>query len=288
MKTNAIIRIVIWSFILLVLVSVLCGVLYGRMLDTHRSERMEFTYGEASPHGTGGSQAAVDAAQVRQLTIEWVAGDITVQAKEGISQIRFSEDALECGYPMVYEHRDEKLTIRFCEESFGFKNFEEDARKNLMIEVPADWVCRELKLAVAAADVTVHGLLAREVDFDGASGECDFLDCTIGDLDVDAAAGDVTFTGSLETLDLDATSGSFAGVFTNTPGRIEMDGMSGDLDITLPDSGGYTATIDGLSSSIRTEGHSAAVKDNAYTYGDGSCRINLDGISCDLTIRLEE
>lgn len=295
MKTNAIVRIIIWSLVIVLLLGVLCSSLFGWKINTRHSTMTEFNRAERDDSENTLSTVSVDtltegsanASEIRKLTIVWVAGDIDIIVKRDSDKIRFAEDAMGCDYPMVYKQRGEELTIQFCEESFKLQNFGSDIRKDLIIEVPAEWVCQELELDVAAADLTARELMAKEVDFDGASGTCDFQDCVIGSLDVDAASGDITYTGSLKELDLDAASASFTGTFTENPNRLDLDGMSAELEITLPAEGGYTAKMDGMSGKLSSEGHLTKVQNGEHIYGDGSCRISLDGLSCDLVIRLD-
>jgi len=291
MKTNAIVRIVIWSIVIVLLLGVLCNTLFDRNRNTFREEIFVFDRAEGSRTESEQvpviRESSVNASDISKITIMWVAGDIDIRVKEGSDQIRFAENAGDCEFPMVYSQKGDELTIQFCKESFGLRNFGGDIRKDLVIEIPAEWHCRELELDVAAADLTVQELTAEEVDFDGAAGNCVFQDCRIGSLDVDAASGDISYTGSLKELDLDAASASFTGKFTDNPRVLNLDGMSAELDITLPADGGYTARMDGPSGSLSIVGHTTAVRNDAHIYGDGSCRISLDGLSCDLTIQLD-
>lgn len=370
MKTNAIIRIIIWSLVIVLLVGVLNSVLFGwrqnRRYDDSPVETLvpvrdpevksdkddvltatvtreveisitggdtENTIGTLSPGDTveyyrisslngedwvrisapeegwipasaldlpeirekaavsvaTGSEFTVNADQVHKISIEWVAGDITIVPVKGIDQIRFTEDAdPDNRYQLSYKVSGEELKILFSKEMVKFSGISigSGVKKDLLIEVPAEWVCRELELDVAAANLEVRDLIIHEVDFDGAAGICNFHDCVIGDLDMDSASGDITLTGQLENLDFDAASASFTGVFINTPRSVDVDGMSGSVDITLPADGGYTVSIDGLSCNFGTDSHNTEYHNGMHVYGDGSCRIQLDGMSCDLTVRL--
>ncbi len=131
----------------------------------------------------------------------------------------------------------------------------------------------------ANADLNLQNLIIDDLDFDGASGICRFSDCRIRTLDLDTASGDVTFSGTLDALDFDAASASFTAIVTNTPVALEMDSMSGRLDITLPEDCGYTVNMDALSSNFHSD------FGNALLSGDGRCRIETDGMNCDVIIR---
>ena len=127
----------------------------------------------------------------------------------------------------------------------------------------------------------------REVDFDGASGTCEFENCTVDEMDIDTASGDIRFIGALDILDCDAASASVYAVLSNTPSRLDMDSMSGDLDITLPGDAGFTVTLDGMTSDFSSD-FETTVKNGNQVCGDGRCRINIDAMSGDVTIRKGE
>ena len=292
MKTNAIIRIVIWSIVLAALIGVLVFFLAGTPFS--RSTSIEATavpieLEETPVHILPNEETLTFPEAITDIEISWVAGDILIMAKD-VAEITVSEsDVTDHQYSLVWQVRNGKLEIDFCEDTLtsgiGISFGKETASKDLYIYVPMDWNGNSIEIDAAATNVEMQGLILREMDFDGASGTCDFVNCQIGDLDIDTASGDVTFSGTLDTLDFDAASASFIGELSNVPSRIDMDGMSGSLDITLPEDCGYTLTMDGMSSSFHSDFQETQTKNKSHIYGDGRCRINVDGMSCDVTIR---
>lgn len=243
-----------------------------------------------SPAGSADPDTiTLDPRQINEIDIEWAAGDITIEPAE-VDAIQFSESASEKNkHPMVWKQNNDKLTIRFSENQtldFGFGiTLNDVVSKDLTILVPIGWECESLEVDAASATLEVKNMVIEEVDFDGASGICKFENCTIRELDVDTASGDIYFTGSLDVLDCDAASASLYAVFDNAPSRIDMDSMSGDLDITLHQGVGFTVSMDALSSDFHCEFGYSQKKDGTYSRGDGKCRINLDALSGDLYIR---
>ena len=285
MKTNAIIRIVLFSLALLILGSILlCVVSYELFaFDSHTvTVRNESTVTDAVQANFVGK-----ASDIQHLEIEWAAGSITILPDSDSDRIYVSETQVSKEkYAMHITQSGNKLKIEFNDEDgfyIGFGSNEFDA-KDLVISVPADWICHSLEIDAAAADVKISGLTVREVDFDGASGICTFEDCQIEKLDMDTASGDVEFTGTLESLDFDAMSARFTGTFQNIPNRIDIDTMSGDLDISLPDNCGFTLSLDALSGDF-TSDFATTMNGETYRYGDGQCRINVSAMSGDVTIR---
>lgn len=293
MKRNAIIRIITWCLVLVVLMGVLCNVLYRDRLRYMGSATVETAIPvklEETPVQmlSNEEELSIPASSIREIEIEWAAGDIVIMTKD-VDSITVSEsDVTDPKYSMVWNTKGETLEICFCEEMVGSAlgiDFGGDISKDLYIYVPQDWACDSLEIDAAAANVEMQNLTIGELDFDGASGTCDLQNCNIQDLDIDTASGDVYYQGSLNTLDFDAASASFIGDLQNTPSRIDMDGMSGCLDIALPEDCGYTLSMDGLSSRLSSDFEGTSMKNGSHVFGDGRCHINVDGMSCDVTLR---
>lgn len=284
MNKNAVVRIVVWSIVILVLV---CILIAGLSFNLFSSFRRTIVTDEVKI-GTGtGEEACVSAKEIRDISIDWVAGSITI-APGDVQDITFSESTVSNDkYAMVWKQSGDKLTIQFCREtvSFGFGvNINGSLNKDLVITVPRDWTCDSLEIDAASAKLEVRDLTIREVEIDTASGISDFENCTVDSLDVDTASGDVEFTGSLNELDCDAASASFVGVLSNVPSRISMDSMSGDLDITLPEDAGFTVDMDAMSSDFSSD-FPTTIKNGNHVCGDGRCRIRVNAMSGDVIIR---
>lgn len=237
-----------------------------------------------------GEKNSFTASEISEIEIEWVAGDILIQTGN-TDQISVDEDgSFDEKYAMVLKKQGNELKIAFCEDSVSKLigiNSANNLSKDLTITVPVDWVCESLEIEAASASVEVNNLTIREVDFDGASGTCEFENCTVEEIDIDTASGDIRFVGSLNTLDCDAASASVYAVLSNTPSRLDLDTMSGDLDITLPYDAGFALALDGMNMDFESE-FETTLKNGNYVCGDGRCRINVDAMSGDVIIRKGE
>ena len=293
MKRNAIIRIILWSLVIVVLSTVLASVLFGWTLR----DRRLFDLSEAPLETLAADidvvydgKSIFSPTDIREIEIEWVAGDILIQSAD-TEEITVKED----GYSnpedaMILRHHEDTLKIQFCEDAIdgmgiGFNN--SDITKDLTILVPRDWELGSLEIDCASATVEVNHMIIREVDFDGASGTCEFEECTVEEMDIDTASGDIRFIGNLGMLDCDAASASVYAVLTNTPSRLDMDSMSGDLEIVLPSDAGFTLSMSTMSGSFETE-FETTQKHGNHICGDGRCRINLDALSGDVIIRKDD
>lgn len=283
MKANAIVRIVLFSIAIVILISILLGVLLVH----------EFAYnfdwsilsGEFSQvnEGTLASSGSVSADGIRDIEIEWAAGSVTLRPGDTDTITFFETDGLSEKDKMVWRQTGDKLVIHFSqtENYFGINI---DRSKDLLITVPRDWVCDDLEINAASARVDITNMTINGVNFNGASGDCHFSNCHVGELDVDTASGNIRFTGTLESLDCDAASASCIIHVTNVPLRIEADMASGDLDLTLPEDCGFTVSLDALSGNFSSD-FATTTQNGNYVHGDGSCRISVTAMSGDVTIR---
>lgn len=247
------------------------------VMETTSSQEPEIT----------GYGVALDAASIRDIEIEWAAGSIRILPKD-ITEIRISEQGVnQSEKPMVWKVRDGKLAIQYAENkkiSLGIGIQWDDIIKDLIIEVPKDWQCDSLEVTAAAASLEVKELTIREMEFDGASGSCVFDSCTVETLDLDTASGNVHFTGSLQQMECDAASADIVLELTNVPRSLDMDTASGDLDVTLPADAGFTVTLDTLSGDFESD-FETTMRAGSYVAGNGHCRIDVDAMSGDVTIR---
>lgn len=289
MKTNAIVRIILFSVAILVLLGILiAGLGIGLFAADLRAYEGSVTTDEryVTPVDSGDNvftQEGVlefQASEIRDLHIEWAAGSITIEPGD-TDVIKVREYG--SGNPFVCRQSGDKLVIKFddIEVYFGITI---EHSKDLVITVPRDWVCGTLEMDVASANVDVSNLTIQNVEFDGASGVCTFANCNVSEMDMDTASGDIRFSGSLNYLECDAASADCVLVLSNVPRVIDMDGASGDMDITLPEGSGFTVSMDGLSTDFTSE-FDFVSRNGCYVCGDGSCRIEIDAMSGDLTIR---
>ena len=297
MKSNAIIRIVLFSLAILVLLGILASVLFVRafMIDLSESGIVDALHNvfearesdEIRIDGSGRS-GEYDGTQIHDIEIEWAAGTIVIQPGD-TRNIYFEESAVSnSDYQLTTKRSGDKLSIKFCEEivsSWGFgAKLNSDVSKDLVITVPRDWNCDTLEIDAAAARVEITDLQINELDFDGASGELLLDNCTIVNLDVDTASGDVEFSGVLKQLDFDAASAKFHGEFYQVPQQLYLDSMSGDVDLILPEYCGFEMDYDTLSGSFNSD-FAFSSNGTSYRCGNGDCQIKVSGMSADVNIR---
>lgn len=283
MRSNAIIRIVVFSLAILVLLGIGTAILSFNLFITDGKVAFD----------TVGKVEAMEQLQmeyitpdIRNIEIEWIAGSISFQKDPYVTSIEVHEfSPVDSKYQMICKQSGQTLKIQFCEEDFGpiSLGVDVDVSKDLVIKVPTNWECNSLEIDTAAAEVVMSDLMIQKFDFDGASGECRITNCEIGELDIDTASGDVMFSGTLETLDCDAASADCTVEVANIPRSIKMDAMSGDLELILPPSAGFICTLDAMSSSFDTD-FECKNENGTYICGDSACQIKVSTLSGNVSI----
>ncbi len=253
MKSNAIIRIVLYSLVILLLSGILLlGLGIGQYSFQFRSESGTVVNGTAS----------VSADSIRNLEIDWAAGDIHILTAQ-TEQITIQESgANDTRYQMTYDLQGDALKLSYNASYIGFGSM---PSKDLTLTVPEDWKCEGLEIDGAALSIRISNLSVEELDLDGAANE-------------------LNFTGKLGSADIDGASNKITLVCQDRLQQIDMDGVSCKLELTLPKDCGFQAELDGLSSAFRSD-LPFTKRDGQYEYGDGYCKISADGISCQVTVK---
>lgn len=280
MKTNALIRIVLLSLILVILV----GLLVTSLMGADVFSLFNLTAHIFSPleGGTTASSGTVQSDQIKNIEIEWISGTITLQPGDG-DVIRFSETSgVPEKYTMIYSTSGDTLMIQYCSSlkisSAGLPE------KDLVITVPADWLCSELSIDAADADIKIYDQQLTKLELNSADGRLFGKNCSIAQLDIDAADIDISFSGQVNRFECDAASAYIDMAVTNHPSRFDLDMADGVLNLTLPSDCGFQIRTDCMSKSFSSE-FDVRLLDDAYIFGDGHCVIDISAMSVEIGIQ---
>ena len=277
MKRNAILRIILFSFLAVVLVGVLIS---GIALKKYQMPSVVVRKSFEAPLV---NENEFDAREIDQLNIDWAAGKIVIVPVEG-KKISVTEELLGTDNTMVLKRDGSTLYVQYCEEAVGISFGTGSLKKNLYITVPQDWECKELEIDAASATVQGEYLTIRELASSTASGTHTFTNCQVGTMKMETVSGNFSFSGTLEKLDFNGVSAQLDLVLTNEPKSIKLESVSGDLNLTLPEGCGFTLDKDTVSGRFSSE--LATTEENGkIVHGDGGCEIEVEGVSSSVYIR---
>ena len=277
MKRNAILRIILFSFLAVVLVGVLIS---GIALKQYQVTGVVVRE-SADVLAVGGYSSP--AKEVDRLKIAWAAGKIVIVPTDR-DDITVTEELLGGDKTMVLKKDGSTLYVQYCEGAVGISFGSGSLKKNLYITVPQDWECKELEIDAASATVQGEYLTVRELASSTASGTHTFTNCQVGTMKMETVSGDLNFTGTLEKLDFNGVSAQLDLALTNAPKSIELESVSGDLNLTLPESCGFTVDKDTVSGRVSSE-LPTTEQNGKIVYADGHCEIEVEGVSASVHIR---
>lgn len=244
MKRNAIGRIIVFYVLALVLTGILIS---GIMAGKESAITLD-------------GETHVDVKGIKNLQINWAAGSVEVRTGE-VHAITIFENGNNSKYKAVYNIQDDTLIIDYCSSNGTTGNIEE---KHLIVTVPSDWYCHEMELNCAALDIRLS-------------------DLQIGSLELDGAGCDLTFTGSIGTLRVDGAAVKLSVFCQNRVSEVEINGASCKLNLTLPRNCGFRVDTNGLGCDFNSDLPGIS-QNGTYTYGSQHCKIDIDGLGCEVTI----
>ena len=258
MKPNAIVRIILYS--------VLALALTGALVAGIGTNSFGFLVNFGGSGTTVEGEVPIDASLVKNIEIDWAAGSIKIQVAD-TDHITICEIVPEdCKYWMAYALDDDTLSISYSKGTIGvgFGNWNIPS-KDLMITVPKDWVCEDLEI-------------------DGAALEIDIQDVRVGSFELDGASCDVDLVGYVDKVDIDGASTDIHITSFDPVSSVQIDGASCELELTIPNGCGFLVELNGLNYGFHCDLDYSNLS-GAYAYGNRHCVVNVDGISCDVTIK---
>ena len=277
----AVIRIVLLGLLALVLSAILLGSCLA--VDIFDGTIQEFFTQTPQEGAVSSSSGVVPASQVKDIRIQWVSGSITVVPGD-VTDIRFSETgSFSEKDRMVWKQSGASLVIQFCKGNISLIGNNISVSKDLTVTVPRDWICRDMEIDSVSAQIQVSELRATEVELVNVSGSCLFTQCSVDDFSMETVSGKVRYEGTLRELDMDTVSANCTAVLFETPEKVDMDAVSGDLELILPEDAGFTLDLDSVSGDFTSEFATTASKER-HTCGDGSCKISADSVSGNIYI----
>lgn len=313
MKTSAIIRIVIYAFLAVLLVGILCvgilkpGWIPSKFIIHTGGLQSELDYPDSESYTRGGGSVQPDL--VEKIEVHWGAGEVLISTYDG-DRIRFSETAdskLSEDEEMRYLIRDGKLFIQHRKPFSFFGIGEAYKQKTLTLEIPAsmtkDSALQELKLETISASMTANDLAAQDLRINTTSGDlslthavCDTAelettsgnittnDLTAQELTVDAVSGEISLDGDFSKISAEAVSGDMEISSKICPEAVEMDSVSGNLTLLIPENDGFTAGFESVSGDFFCDFPTQNSK-HSCLYENGEAEFRMETVSGDMQIK---
>lgn len=286
---SAVVKIVIWSVVFCLLSGILLAGIAGGVENLNifglpgvHISFGGFTYEDADKYSVG---EATIKDTVTDLEINWVAGSIKVIPSD-TDEIRVTEtySGDDDDLRLRWRVKNGKLTVQFRKATvFGTSN---SVSKDLTVAIPAAMLesMGDVEITTVSGGVQFTGN-ADEFTLDAVEGDLTITG-DIGELEVDAVDGKLTFTGSVRTADMDCVDTDVS-MYLDGAAELSFDQVDGDVHLYLSeDIKGFSAELDAISGEISVEGFDVSSVSNKSTrWGDGSLRIEMDGVGAELEIK---
>lgn len=292
MKTSALIRIFVYSFIALVLTGVLIWGINGNHNMNFFSFNLfggsglsyndkDYTIGDGS----------VTRAEVSEIQVNWTAGDVKVVPyigdTTGRDEIFFSEESgtpLETDYEMRYKVEDGVLKIMFAKSNVKFSGIFKSLDKELTINVPVNTTFSDITIDTVSANIDLESIQADQFNLATVSGD---IDCTLliaDSIDAETVSGEIRWDDATAgTVSAESVSGEINVGFLTMPTDIRMDTVSGNMTIGLPQNDGFKVDYDKVSGNFDCA-FDVKINKNSAIYQNGANKIKLETVSGNMKI----
>lgn len=303
MKKSARNRIIIWSIVSFLLISVLVlGLVFIRVDMPLKMRYLGSIRDNSLSYSGDSAEFSVD--EVSEIEINWVSGDITFEESD-YGKIEISEKSNNKfeDSEMRYQVDDGKLTVDFGKDMFRFINFRGSLSKNLTVKVPKGYVLDKITAKSASANFKNESVNAESTVIESASGEINIGEIKGDSLKANSISGDIEINGAdfadvsvfttsgeckvsadCKKLKTESVSGDVNASLSNKIEEIDASSVSGDINIRLPENtDGFTVDKDTVSGNFDSD-FSVSSKNGKYKFGNGRIEIKFKTVSGDISI----
>lgn len=279
-SASAVARIVIWSVVLCVLVGIFALGMMGEgvfpiSFGGYTYDDTGFTVGNGTTRET-----------ITGISVEWLAGDVTVTAAEG-DEIVISEEygGNREELRLRWKVEDGELVVKYAKPyRFRMKGVEP---KKLILAIPAAMLESMADVEIEALDgsITYNGN-ADELSLEAVDGKLE-VNGDIGELDIEGVNMQIIFRGAVRKADVECVDAT-VDMYLDMATEVNFDLVNGDIAVYLSEEiTGFSVEMDALSKGVDAEGFDGLqeLSRGNTRWGDGRLRIFVDGVNADLKIR---
>lgn len=144
---------------------------------------------------------------------------------------------------------------------------------------------RTLSSDTGSGNIDVTAGEIAQVEADTGSGSVTVEAETLGKVEADTASGNVTITATaVDEVEVDSASGGLTLTANQAPRQMEVETVSGQITLYLPEDASFTATLDTISGKWSCE-LPATVSGDRYTCGSGAGRYDFSTTSGNVNIQ---
>lgn len=206
-RIAAIIKLIAWSIVLVVLITVLLSALRSGESGCKGGFSVfgGITYADPASYDVGSREYS---GELSCIYVDWQCGQLKLEVYDGetvkLEEDEVDDDDLKLRSKLV----NGELTVKYMNS--GLKLFSSYPKKTLTIYVPQKYATAIAKLDIdsASAKLEINSIVADEVDISTASGRIELNECTVERLDISTSSSATVLSGSYGRIDIDTSSGN--------------------------------------------------------------------------------
>ncbi len=288
MKRNAIARIVIWSLVAVLLISLL-------IVGINCSPSSFFTgdwsfgiigetYKNSALYNVGGGTVTDE---FHSIKVNWTNGKINIESYDGEDTVISETEVAEKENKLRWRVEDGVLKIQQMAAGMRF-GLKKTPKKTLTVKIPSSAAekLKSVNTDSVSAEVNIIGVAASgKIEIDTVSGSAELKNIKTARLDIDTVSGEVNAEGEISELESDSVSGDITVSSAIPLEKLDCDSTSGNIRLTIPKNSGFTLKADTVSGDISCGLPAVSESKNRRVCGDGSADFETDTVSGDLIIK---
>lgn len=315
MRTSAIIRIVTSLLLIVFLVFILTNSLgknqfsfNGFKLFSINLGGFNYKFDDESKYSIADGKITVD--DVRKIDLDWISGNIKIEEYNG-NKIEFYEEnssSLSEDDKMRYFVDNGTLKIRFRKSYMGF-GLLKSLNKAIVLRIPVSMEdgLNEFKIDNVSSSINIEALITDNLTIDSVSGEISIRNLLAKELDIETVSGTVNVSAKSEILNIETVSGTLNAVIDSAlikkvnvdsvsgdafldlgscPEDLDMESVSGNAHITIPENKGFEVKYDTVSGKFKCDfAVSITKKEAVYKEGNsGNSKLRINTVSGNINI----
>ncbi len=288
MKRNAIARIVIWSLVAVLLISLLIVGINCSPSSFFTGDWsfgiIGVTYKNSALYNVGGGTVTDE---FHSIKVNWTNGKINIESYDGEDTVISETEVAEKENKLRWRVEDGVLKIQQMAAGMRF-GLKKTPKKTLTVKIPSSAAekLKSVNTDSVSAEVNIIGVAASgKIEIDTVSGSAELKNIKTARLDIDTVSGEVNAEGEISELESDSVSGDITVSSAVPLEKLDCDSTSGNIRLTIPKNSGFTLKADTVSGDISCGLPAVSESKNRRVCGDGSADFETDTVSGDLIIK---
>ncbi len=242
---------------------------FQELLNSFVDENGEYTISDDDGNTYQKGPATLEAAQVRELSVNWLNDSVTIKAYDG-NEVLVSEttdtlinDSTTLHYALT---DDGELKVEFCKPGVKMKAHDLP-QKHLLVMIPRTLHLDEVEVNGVSQNMLIESISCNRMELNSVSNYVTLNECRIDHLE----------SNSVSTYD-------FMAVFSQLPKDIEWNSVGGSTTLCVPSDAGMTIDLAGVVTDLHSD-LPVNRKGKKHVIGNGACEIELNSVSGELYIK---